>query len=515
MPDQRGFRRPALLAVLLFAALSFACSGASGSDGPTPLPSFTPGAGTYEPGDCPFAVPLGEKAECGRLTVPAHRYDLNSAKIVLPVAVFKSHSKEPKADPIVYLEGGPGGHTIEQIPDGLFHYLVEPFLDDRDFVLFDQRGAGLAEPALDCPQMDAFDHTTLTKDMTDAEYTAGFVAAVQACRDALVLAGADPALATSSESASDLEDLRLALGYPQWNLYGISYGTRLALTYMRDYPAGIRSVILDSTYPPDSDLFAEAPSDLHRSLGKLFADCEKDPYCLNEYPGVRAKFDSLIADLAAHPKTLDISEEADIPGATFILTDDLFLGWLYSFFYQSGVLGALPDLIWQTAKGEYDYAKSIGASMLTNDNPSGISWGMYLSIECAEEAPFGSRERVAIELDRFPEIKSVFRGMGTDTYAACDVWAVPPAAGVENHVVESDIPTLVLSGDYDPITPPGWGRAVANSLDNSWYFELPGVGHGVIISEPCGEVIAHNFLTDPETDPHSDCLYTLSHPEFY
>lgn len=513
MRYKRGFRRPALLAVLLLTAFSFACGG-GGDDGPTPVPSFTPGAGTYEKGDCPFAAPLGETVECGRLSVPAHRFDLNSTKILLPVAVFKSHSKEPLPDPIVYLEGGPGGHTIEEIPD-IFHYLVEPFLDERDFVLFDQRGAGLAEPALDCPQMDDFDHTTLTKDMTDAEYTAGFVAAVQACRDALVLAGADPGLATSSESASDLEDLRLVLGYKQWNVYGISYGTRLALTAMRDYPDGIRSVILDSTYPPDSDFFAEAPSDLHRSLEKLFADCELDKYCLNEYPGVRAKFTSLIADLAANPRTLDISEEADIPGATFVLTEDLFLGWLYSSFYSASALGFLPGFIWETANGEYEYVKSIAAGQLTDDNPSGVSWGMYLSIECAEEAPFGSRERVALELSRFPQIKSVFRGMGTDTYAACDVWAVPPAASVENLVVESDIPTLVLSGDYDPITPPGWGRAVANSLDNSFYFELPGVGHGVIISEPCGEVIAHNFLTNPEEDPKSSCVYTLSHPVFY
>jgi pimeloyl-ACP methyl ester carboxylesterase len=510
----RGFFRPALLAVLLLAALSFACGGGSSADGPTPAPSFTPGAGTYEKGDCPFAVPLGEHAECGKLTVPEHRSDLNSPKIVLPVAVFKSHSKEPLADPIIYLEGGPGGHTIEDIPN-LFHYLAEPFLDQRDFVFFDQRGAGLAEPALDCPQMGTFDHTTLITDMTDAEYTAGFVAAVQACRDALVAAGADPGLATSSESGSDVEDLRLVLGVQQWNLYGISYGTRLALTIMRDYPAGVRSVILDSTYPPDVDLFSEAPDDLDRSLDKLFADCAVDSHCLNSYPGLEGKFTSLIGDLAANPRTLDISKEAKTPGATFVLTDDLFLGWLYGAFYSASALGQLPQLIWETANGDYDYAKSIAAGQLTDDTPSDVSWGMYLSIECAEEAPFGSRDRVALELNRFPQIKSVFRGMGTDTYDACAVWNVPPASAVENNVVESDIPTLVLSGDYDPITPPGWGRAVANSLENSFYYELPGVGHGVIISEPCGEVLAHNFLTDPKTDPMSSCIYTLSHPVFY
>jgi pimeloyl-ACP methyl ester carboxylesterase len=511
MSQKRGVAL--LVALLGVLAFTFACSG-GGDDEPTRVPSYTPGAGTYAKNDCPFIAPLGETVECGTLTVPAHRSDLNSAKITLPVAVFKAHSKTPNADPIIYLEGGPGGHIIEEAADW-YPYLVKPFLDDRDFILFDQRGAGLAKPALDCPQLDDFDHTTLTKDMTDTEYTTGFVGAVKACRDALVAAGVDPALSTSSESASDMEDLRLALGYKQWNLYGISYGTRLALTAMRDYPDGIRSVILDSTYPPSADLFAEAPRDLDRSIDRLLTDCEADSFCLNAYPNVRKKFNELIDDLAANPRTLDISEETGEEGATFVLSDDLFLGWLYSYFYDKGILGDLPALIWETANGDYDIVKEIASYQFADDTPSGVSWGMYFSIECAEEAPFGSRDKAAIELSRFPRLKGVFRGMATDTYAACDAWNVPPASSVENNVIESDIPTLVLSGDYDPITPPGWGRSVANSLDNSYYFELPGVGHGVIPSEGCGEVIAHNFLSQPDADPSSSCIYTLSHPTFY
>jgi pimeloyl-ACP methyl ester carboxylesterase len=510
MPFFKGLGRPAALTLLLMALFAVACS--SGGGGPTPAPRLTPGAGHYERGECRFTVPLGETAECGKLTVPMHRADLNSPTMVLPVAVFKSHAAEPLADPIVYLDGGPGGHTIEEIPD-FFEYLVRPFLEERDFVLFDQRGAGLSEPALDCPQMDPFYTETLTTNMPASDYTAKFVAAVQACRDALVAAGIDPGLATSAESAADVEELRLALGYEKWNLYGISYGTRLALTIMRDYPDGIRGVILDSTYPPDADLFAEAPNDLDRSLDKLFADCEADSYCNQEYPSVRTKFRELIADLNANPREIDLGGDSNMPAAKFVLSGDLFLDWMYGYFYSAGALGFLPGLIWDTANGDYEAAKMIASGQMEYE--SSLSYGMYLSIECSEEAPFGSRDRVGLELERFAHIRGAFRGMGLDMYAACDAWNVPPAPAVENEIVRSDIPTLVMSGDYDPITPPGWGRAVANYLDNSFYFELPAVGHGVIVSEPCGEVLAKNFLADPERDPMASCVYTLTHPEFW
>src|SRR6185295_8709754 len=158
--------------------------------------------------------------------VPESRTQTNGHVIRLPVAVLKSPSSERRPDPIVYLDGGPGADTLEEF--SLLDAAIKPLLANRDLIVFDQRGAGSSEPSLDCPEITQLNYDHLERQFTVDERVAQDAAAATRCHDRLLNKGVDPASATTAENAADVNDLRLALGYNQWNLYGVSYGTRLA-----------------------------------------------------------------------------------------------------------------------------------------------------------------------------------------------------------------------------------------------------------------------------------------------
>jgi pimeloyl-ACP methyl ester carboxylesterase len=189
-----------------------------------PSPRFNVGQGasaTFNDAPCAFRVPKGPWVRCGWLSVPENRKRPGGRTIRLHVAIYKSRSQQPAPDPIVWLVGGPGGraHTLSS---ALFERVVEPFLGRRDFIVFDVRGTGYSEPALDCPDRSG----------EPAKW-------LPACHERLS-AIADLSSYNSAAVAADLADLRRALGLKEWNLLGESYGTRLALVAMRDFPEGIR-----------------------------------------------------------------------------------------------------------------------------------------------------------------------------------------------------------------------------------------------------------------------------------
>ena len=164
---------------------------------------------------------------------------------------------------------GPGGDALEIVPL-VFADRFAPFLADRDFIMFDQRGTGFSEPSLACPETLELAFETIELELTDEESRTLSLEALNECRDRLAADGIDFTAYNSAENAADVNDLRIAMGYEEWNLYGISYGTRLAQTVVRDYPEGIRSIILDSAYPIESNLLTETPANLDRALTELF-----------------------------------------------------------------------------------------------------------------------------------------------------------------------------------------------------------------------------------------------------
>lgn len=499
------------LVVWLFALGGMATVGIAGDnpapaalvvDTPTasPLPPLAPLG--YERGDCTFDIPEGEDVECGFLTVPQSRAAPDLGRARIPAAVFKSDSPYRQLDPVVYLDGGPGGNTLDEMP--FIYDVVKEVAPDRDVIIFDQRGAGGSTPSLDCPEVEKVNYEILATTLTIDQRVVEDISAVKTCRDRLERAGVDPSFATSAENAADVNDLRIALGYEQWNLYGVSYGTKLALTVMRDHPEGVRSVILDSTYPLQTNLFGEIQTDFDRALSALFASCAADSFCSTTFPDLETVFYADVDELNRAPVQFGISVES---GRTDLVAkiDGIWLSSLvFSAMYSEDLISLLPQLIFDIHGRHYGLVDRFVDGWFRDSE--GVSVGMYYSVECAEEMPFVLRDAVLDGAKAHPHLAAFNEYNTKSLFGACDTWQAPPAGGIADEAVHSTIPTLVLAGEFDPITPPAWGQMVAGDLENSYFFQFPGIGHGAAFSDECPAGMAEAFIEDPNREPSASCL---------
>ena len=273
----------------------------------------------------------------------------------------------------------------------------------------------------------------------------------------------------------------------------MSYGTRFALTAMRDYPGGIRSVILDSTYTPDVDLFTSLPESTDRVLSSLFDGCAADTACNETYPDLETTFFDLVDQLNTRPVISEITHALTGDKYDFLTNGNRLFGFVFESFYATELIPLLPKLILDVRDGDYDTYNLVQGSLLAN--AEFLSWGMYYSVQCAEEVPFSNRSEARTASDEYPELKEFVEILSI--YDVCDHWQSGEVDPIENEPVSSDIPTLILAGELDPITPSKWGRQAAETLSNSDFIEFPGMGHGVATAADCPLSIAMGFLSDP------------------
>lgn len=468
---------------------------------------------TFEEASCAFRLPTGQiegrTVECGYLSVPETRMDPNSRTVRLAVAIFHPPGGAAQPDPILYLEGGPGASILERI--WMLFERFSPVLEaERDLIFFDQRGVGLSEPALDCPEtaelgLDLLDGMVDGQKLTDQEAYDLMLDSMRACGQELS-ALADLSSYNSVASAADVNDLRLALGYEQVNLWCTSYGTRLGLGVMRDFPDGLRSVILDSAYPPDVDLYVESPAALDRSLQLLFDTCTADGACEAAYPDLRSVLFETVADLEANPVPTTLTDpltgesyETEIDGLTL-------LSLIHQLLYQTEVLPALPNLISQTHEGNLETVRLILGQLLMLRDIS--SRGMSFSVQCHEELAFSSYAELEAQLADHPELADLYAYsiVGRLAYDVCAFWDSGKAGAEENRPVTSDLPVLILAGEFDPITPPAWGQHASETLPNSIFVEYPGTGHGASLVAGCPQEMMLAYLQDPAVRPDGACV---------
>lgn len=451
------YRLQALLALLL-TLLLMAC----GKPATTAVPSYT-----LAP--CTFQVPQGTVVHCGQLTTWEDHQHPGGKTIKLYVAVFKSQSQHPAPDPVVYLVGGPGGYYLVDI-QYLFNQLVKPFLSSRDFILFDQRGTGFSQPALECPDIPL---------LSSWNYEGN--PQVLACRDRLLKEGINLAVYRSAQSAADLNDLRQALGYSSWNLVGESYGTHLALITMRDVPQGVRSVILDATTRPPGSQKVDEPA---QAFTTFFNGCAADAACNRAYPHLREVFEQTIARLDATP----VTRLFEVFGhqQEVVLTGNKLTELVYYALYETSLIPELPRAIAATSDGS-DYT----------------FWGQVLQLE----AFFNGHASVGAYI-------SVACGDGSIALSVCGQWSSWPPDPIEDQPIHSTIPTLVLAGEYDPTSLPVYGQAAARMLSHSSFLLFPGMGHTTIGYDACPTDIALAFLDHPESAPDASCIAHMHEPAF-
>jgi pimeloyl-ACP methyl ester carboxylesterase len=459
----------------------------------------------FEKAECQFDT-RGIDIECGYLSVPENRAQEDSPMIQLHVAIIRSKNPKAATDPVVILHGGPGGYALDMMDYWL--NIFNHVRADRDLIVLDQRGVGYSRPSLNCPEAEDQWYQGWTQDLSAKDSDQAYTQALALCHDRLVASGIDLSAYTSASNSADVNDLRLALGYSRWNLYGSSYGTRLALTIMRDFPEEVRSVVLDSVYPPRVDLFAEYPRDAERSLELLFERCAADAECNQAYPNLKAVFYKLVDQLDAEPRTFKIQRPLTDQVYEMILNGDRLIWVFFQLFYMTPEIPLLPGIIYALQEGGIEGLSEPLVHRIFSDDH--WSEGMYFSVECSEEAPFSSLatlENASVNVSaRFNEGIN-----GANSYQFCGVWGdVLPAAQIENLPVVSDIPTLILAGEFDPVTPPTWGRLAAETLSRSQFLEFPGFGHGVLGSGTdrgtCSRQVVADFLADPESPVDASCV---------
>lgn len=463
----------------------------------TPTPSYQP---VFEPADCAFARPPGTQPQCGYLVVPENRAVAGGRTIKLHVAIFRSSAEGPSPDPVLHLAGGPGSSSLD-VAAYLFGQGLDAILERRDFILFDQRGTGHSLPRLACPERDALEGELLSGRLSDEQAIQAQLQAFAQCRARLVAQGIDPTAYTSVASAADVNDLRRALGYDKLDLYGDSYGTRLALTVMRDHPEALRSVVLDSTYPLEVNLYTSLAPNAERAFEALFAACAADPGCNGAYPDLKTVFYNLVDQLNASPVHIALTvagTDYDIQLDGGRLIDVLFDG-----LYNPIVAGSMPRMIYQVRDGEYAL---LGQRLMLYFDTSG-SGGMTASVQCGEEVPFNSgADAFSAAQGVQPQIAAFFPQSVQYLFEVCKQWSPAAPDPRENQPVTSDIPTLVLAGELDPITPPEWGRQTAGHLSHAYFYEFAGSGHWVTRSSGCARRVMLAFLEDPSVAPELECL---------
>ncbi len=471
------------------------------------LPVRAQSAPTFAPVECPMPIPAGARVTCGEIRVPENRSKPNGRMIRLPFAVLHSQHPHPQPDPVVFISsGGPGGSSL----DALAFYVHSAHLQERDFIFVEQRGNKYADPALECPevQMAAFANFSAV-DAREIEI-AREVDAARACRDRLLAQGIDLTAYNSAESAADLEDLRVLLGYEQWNLVGASYAARLVLTTMRLYPDGIRSVVLDSVYAPEVNAYEQHVPTLARALETLFANCAADVECGTAYPALEAHFYAVIERMNAAPLVVNVRHPVTDESVTLRLTgDDLILG-VFNALYQRNTIRFLPFIIEELYRGNVSVIEPVAQEGFKNIFSR--AQGMYYSAECREEYPFNDPAAQTEIARSYPALANFMPSISEP--AICEMWGAGVADASESQAVTSDIPALVLAGEYDPVTSPAFTQAAAANLANSYFYQLPYFGHAVQDQSNCANQLAASFIQSPAQDPDATCLQTLSRLDF-
>lgn len=356
-------------------------------------------------------------------------------------------------------------------------------------------------------------YAALSQNLTPQQYVALYRRALMQCHTRLIKAGINLSLYTTAITAADVHDLIQVLGYQQVNLYGGSYGTRLALEIMRDFPQRIRSVVLDSTLPPQVDLFTSVPASAMRSFKLLFNICAASPACNSKYPQLEKMFYALISMLNGHPRTLQVQDTFTGRQYTVLLNGMRLVSLLFLSLYATDLLPQIPRAIYTAHNGDTTLLTQFYNEVEFTEDA--ISRGMWYSVECNEDAPIVTVHDVDVAEQTFSSpirAADLFNLQGRPS--VCQFWNVAPASAEEKKPVSSAISTLILEGGYDPITPPSNGELAGRTLSHSYSLLFPATGHGVGFGALCPTSIILAFLANPGQKPDSRCIASMGGLDF-
>jgi len=424
----------------------------------------------------------------GILEVPENRKNSDSRTLKLVYKVLKAKKVDSLKAPIVYLQGGPGGATLIMEEFWENH----PLRNDRDIVLMDQRGTGASEA--NCIEMGDATFAIMRQDLDIEGEIKALKTILSECKETMKHDAVDLEGYTSKENAADFEDLRKVLGYEKWNLFGVSYGSKLGLTIMRDFPNSVRSSVLAGILSPETDFINDYAQNFEQSLLSVLERCEKNEDCNNQYPNLKDRLLKVLTKLQSEPLHFDYE------GEPFVLNPQDALLVLFISLYDRHSIGNIPLLIEALESGETE--SLVNTVKYIESIYNFINWPMNYSIMIYEELAFYD-ELAMLEFLKRSEF-TVNLPLSTDLgIEFLNNWHSFRASEFENKAVVSEIPTLMTSGGLDHVTPIRNATAALKHLKNGYELIFPDDGHNLY--NPCFFQITEDFLNDPYHKPDLDC----------
>ncbi|MEM7226745.1 MAG: alpha/beta fold hydrolase [Pseudomonadota bacterium] len=466
--------------------------------------------------------------ECGVLEVPENRAKPAGRKVRLPFVIFKAFEPDDRKLPVLVTGGGGPGNPVG-IPTSTSDKMYETawsntsamsVYNGRDLIVVDNRGVGSAQPRLDCPEISAMAIRELEAPSALAEGVKKSARAYAACRERLLKAGIDINAYNNVTAAQDIEDLRVALGLPVLNLYGVSYGTRIALTYLRDFPRTINAVVLDGVDAPEVRLFEYIPKLSYESIKRVFDLCRDDASCRTRYGAdLYARFLAFLPQLEEAPIALRVTDPKSMMPLEIVLTPELLVHTLYATIYFNDNIGLVPRAVAALMNGSLDYIAELVRDQVVSFITVGpLDYGAYASYQCHGIVPYNDLSHALEEASKYPVQSYMNHGWIHYEKAMCEAWQAADGGPIEAEAVASNVPVLLYSGEYDPITPHSAALSAARTLRNARVKEWPGIAHNVLSMSYCADRIAGAFYDNPFRNPLGDsCLQDEAPPklEFY
>ncbi len=526
----KGYRVAAAVAAGLAVAVPGTAAGA-----PSAPSALSSGSGSalpvVEPRECPFPVP-GEaqvKATCFTVVVPLNRARPDGRTVRLAVARLSSTAPDDltagtpgPAVPVAFLNGGPGNATLSDVVPV---FLGSPVLAGRDVVLWDQRGTGASRPRLECAEQTEAEVAVQLTARSELAEARTLMAASRACARRLVASGADLTAFTTEQNAADVDDVRRALGVPEWDLLGVSYGTALAQETVRRHPDGVRRVVLDSVLPPDRAADADAFT-ADDELTRLLTACQRDSDCRKMLPDPQGAMSRVVARYQADPRSVDVpaDPETGAPGRRVVLTGNdvagLFAQATGTFTSAGGadtttVLKSLPRRLARLDAGDPRGLDELVRLLRAPDAPTPLDarydQGMGLAVMCHDRRALVDRDAALGIIRQTPRLARTVQSQSSSLY--CPDWPSGAAPASFNTPVRSDLPTLVLAGEFDYQTPLDWSRQVAETLPRSRFVAFGTRGHA-LTATACGQSVIASYLTSPDAEPQTRCVPALRSTRF-
>lgn len=435
--------------------------------------------------------------ECGWVAVP--RDERSGKSIRLWTAIVRATGPDKKADPILYINGGPGIATVDSVGPGVTGTTMKMLRADRDIILFDQRGSGRSEEAL-CPQLGKQLDAIADAGLSSVAEEDRSRDAIAACRAQAEKAGFDLSAYSTDATVADIEALRKAFNVGKWNLMSVSYGSLVALHAMRTHPASIRSAILNSPYPPNSVTWAEQASSAAGAYEAIDRACAAEAECRTRFGALVPKLEEVIARL----------EKAALKDGARSVTGRRFATALWPLAVRSATVRFVPLAIDRAHKGDEAFIKRMAATFAGPGAFGGFSPAQAYAISCPESG----RTR-----DWYARAQRLHPGLVST--APADSWDRMCAAYKPGFVdptffapVASPIPTLVYAGTLDPATPLVDAYQAIRFLPHATLVEVVNAAHAPAGVDDCTRGIAKVFLADPRTEPDKSCVAARVPPAF-